>query len=134
MCTHEFSLEKRKKKKSVRSWKEKMDAPCSGSFSLPKHSELSSEQLRFLDQNFKNPDDLLHRAPHHLLATLFRDCSDLETHILQLHTSLARRTVSWISRSFAAKNALHNLNLDLQNLSLLTSKRSYSVNSVFGFS
>lgn len=111
-----------------------MDGPCSGSSSsLPKNSELSTEQLRFLDQHFKAPEDLFHGASHHLLTTLLRDCSNLETHILHLHTSLARRTVSWISRSFAAKNSLHNLNLDLQNLSLLTTQRLYSVNSVFGF-
>ncbi|XP_015897371.4 RINT1-like protein MAG2L [Ziziphus jujuba] len=100
-----------------------MDGPCSGSSSsLPKNSELSTEQLRFLDQHFKAPEDLFHGASHHLLTTLLRDCSNLETHILHLHTSLARRTVSWISRSFAAKNSLHNLNLDLQNLSLLTTQ------------
>lgn len=115
-----------------------MDNPYSGSGSssfavaLPKHSELSSENLSFLDQHFRTPEDLLHKAPH-LLASLCKQCSDLETHVLHLQTTLAKRTVSWISRSFAAKNALNNLSLNLQNLSLLTSKRLYSVNFVSGF-
>ncbi|PON44791.1 hypothetical protein PanWU01x14_263810 [Parasponia andersonii] len=88
---------------------------------LPNNSELSSEQTSFLDQNFGSPEDVPQKAPH-LLAVLRSQCSDLEGDLLRLQTSLAKSCVSWVSRSFEAKASAQRLNLDLQNLSLLTSQ------------
>lgn len=98
---------------------------------LPKHSELSSEQLSFLDQHFRTPKDLPHKAPL-LLSGLGRNCSDLDRDLLSLQISLAKSCVSWISHSFEAKAAAHRLSLDLQNLRLLTLQRLYNLNSIFG--
>ncbi|XP_062120576.1 RINT1-like protein MAG2L [Humulus lupulus] len=104
----------------------KMEAPSpsphgSATPALPKHSDLSSEQLSFLDQHFRTPKDLPHKAPL-LLSALGRNCSDLDRDLLHLQTSLTKSCVSWISHSFEAKTAAHRLNLDLQNLSLLASQ------------
>ena len=86
---------------------------------LPKPSDLSPHQLEFLDQHFRTHQDLLSKTPH-LFSSLNKRCSDLDTHLLSLGTSLTKRAVSWISRSFAAKTSLHNLNLKLHNLNLRT--------------
>ncbi|CAB4279001.1 unnamed protein product [Prunus armeniaca] len=90
--------------------------------SLPKHADISKDQLSFLNQQFRTQEDVLNKAPH-LLTALNSHCSDLTSHLLDFQTTLNGRTVSWICRSFSAKTALHNLNLSLQNLSLLTSQR-----------
>ncbi|BFG30806.1 hypothetical protein CerSpe_170800 [Prunus speciosa] len=90
--------------------------------SLPKHTDISKDQLSFLNQQFRTQEDVLDKAPH-LLTALHSHCSDLTSHLLDFQTTLNRRTVSWICRSLSAKTALHNLNLSLQNLSLLTSQR-----------
>nr|XP_023879771.1 RINT1-like protein MAG2L isoform X2 [Quercus suber] len=86
---------------------------------LPKPSDLSPHQLEFLDQHFRTHQDLISKTPH-LFSSLSKRCSDLDTHLLSLGTSLTKRAVSWISRSFAAKTSLHNLNLKLHNLNLRT--------------
>ncbi|GMN40751.1 hypothetical protein TIFTF001_009975 [Ficus carica] len=97
-----------------------------GTPALPKNSDLSSEQLRFLDRHFGASDEdlhlhlLLHKAPN-LLTVLHSQCSDLDSDLLRLQARLARCCVSWIPRSFAAKSAAHSLGLRLQNLSLATS-------------
>lgn len=100
--------------------------------SLPKHTDISKDQLSFLNQQFRTQEDVLDKAPH-LLTALHSRCSDLTSHLLDFQTTLNRRTVSWICRSFSAKTALHNLNLSLQNLSLLTSQRSYTLYLHLGF-
>lgn len=110
-----------------------------GTPALPKNSDLSSEQLRFLDRHFGASDEdlhlhlLLHKAPN-LLTVLHSQCSDLDSDLLRLQARLARCCVSWIPRSFAAKSAAHSLGLRLQNLSLATSSRSYFSHSVSWFS
>ena len=110
-----------------------------GTPALPKNSDLSSEQLRFLDRHFGASDEdlhlhlLLHKAPN-LLTVLHSQCSDLDSDLLRLQARLARCCVSWIPRSFAAKSAAHSLGLRLQNLSLATSPRSYFSDSVSWFS
>lgn len=100
--------------------------------SLPKHTDISKDQLSFLNQQFRTQEDVLNKAPH-LLTALHCHCSDLTSHLLDFQTTLNRRTVSWICRSFSAKTALHNLNLSLQNLSVLTSQRSYTHYLHLGF-
>lgn len=102
---------------------------------LPKYRELSSEQLRFLDDHFGAPEDplLLHKAPHDPLAVVRKQCSDLDSDLLRLQSRLAKCCVSWISRSFAAKSAAHSLALSLQNLSLITSPSSCLSNTGLDF-
>ncbi|XP_024018542.1 RINT1-like protein MAG2L [Morus notabilis] len=101
---------------------------------LPKYSELSSEQLRFLDDHFGAPEDplLLHKAPHDLLAVVRKQCSDLDSDLLRLQGRLAKCSVSWISRSFAAKSAAHSLALSLQNLNLITSPNGIGLKRFHG--
>ncbi|KAM6556031.1 hypothetical protein CsatB_003050 [Cannabis sativa] len=88
---------------------------------LPKHTDLSSEQLSFLHQHFQTPKDLPHKAPL-LLSELDRNCFDLDRDLIALQFILAKSCVSWISHSFEAKSDARRLNHDLQNLSLLTSQ------------
>lgn len=87
---------------------------------LPEHSELSPPQLAFLDEHFRTREDLLVRAPH-LVAALKKRSSDLDTDLRGLGRNFAKRVVSWISRSFAARTSIRNLNLKLENLCLRTS-------------
>ncbi|KAG6632240.1 RINT1-like protein MAG2L isoform X1 [Carya illinoinensis] len=86
---------------------------------LPKYSDLSPRQFAFLEEHFRTREDLLLRSPH-LLAALTKRCADLDDDLRALGRNVAGRAVSWISRSFAARNSLHNVTLKLQNLSLRT--------------
>ncbi|CAI0542273.1 unnamed protein product [Linum tenue] len=99
---------------------------CSGSSPrtngfLPRKGELSSHHLEFLNQKLATREDLLSRAPI-LSSELEAKCSELDADFLQLQRQLTKLSVSWISRSFAAKSSVRNLNLALENLSLVTSQ------------
>ncbi|XP_062029195.1 RINT1-like protein MAG2L [Rosa rugosa] len=101
-----------------------MEDPSSSSSStrcLPKPSDLSKHQLSFLNQHFQTHQDLLHKAPP-LHTSLRTRSSHLDSLLLHLKASLTQRTVSWIRRSFSAKTALHNIDISLQNLNLVTSQ------------
>ncbi|KAJ4825943.1 hypothetical protein Tsubulata_011176 [Turnera subulata] len=89
---------------------------------LPRRKELSSQLItEFLDQNLGTREDLnASRAPL-LLSDLSKQCSCLDSRLQALQRDLSKRAVSWISRSFAAKSAVTNLNLAFENLSLRTS-------------
>lgn len=109
-----------------------MEEPSPSTRSLPKPSDLSKTQLSFLNQQFQTHEDLLHKAPH-LFTALVTQSSDLDSHLLHLQATLTQRTVSWIRRSVSAETALHNLDLGLQNLSLVTTQRSCIVLPHLGF-
>ncbi|TKY46601.1 RINT protein MAG2L [Spatholobus suberectus] len=88
--------------------------PC-----LPNVTELAPQHVGFLDQHFRTKHDLSHESANlPLFSSLSQRCSELEP---LLHSHLAKRTVSWISRSFKAKSSLQQLSLALRNLSLRTS-------------
>lgn len=53
---------------------------------------------------------LLHNTASDLEAKLSGDCAELDAHLLQLYQSLSKLLISWISRSVAAKSAIHKLN------------------------
>ncbi|KAJ6691631.1 RAD50-INTERACTING PROTEIN 1 RINT-1 [Salix purpurea] len=88
---------------------------------LPRRSELSSQNIQFLDQDIVTHQDLLTRAPL-LLSDLTKECSNFDSHLLNLRRKLTKLAVSWISRSFSAKSSLSNVNFLLENLSLQTSQ------------
>ncbi|KAB5540716.1 hypothetical protein DKX38_013690 [Salix brachista] len=88
---------------------------------LPRRSELSSQHIQFLDQDIVTHQDLLTRAPL-LLSDLTKECSNFDSHLLNLRRKLTKLAVSWISRSFSAKSSLSNVNFLLENLSLQTSQ------------
>lgn len=94
------------------------------SLSLPNTTDLSPQHLGFLDQHLSTHQDLLLNASN-LSSSLSQQCSELDTNLQNLQNDLTKRAVSWISRSFSAKLALDNLNNNLQNLSLRTSRRQY---------
>ncbi|KAL6176118.1 hypothetical protein ACLB2K_052754 [Fragaria x ananassa] len=93
-------------------------SPCS---CLPKPSGLSDNQVRFLNEQFQTHQDLVHKAPP-LQTSLRTHSSLLDSHLQHLKSILSHLTVSWIRRSFSAKTNLHNLDISLQNLSLVTSQ------------
>ncbi|KAL6178696.1 hypothetical protein ACLB2K_050214 [Fragaria x ananassa] len=93
-------------------------SPCS---CLPKPSDLSDNQVRFLNEQFQTHQDLVHKAPP-LHTSLRTNSSLLDSHLQHLKSTLSHLTVSWIRRSFSAKTNLHNLDISLQNLSLVTSQ------------
>ncbi|KAJ6309732.1 hypothetical protein OIU76_014629 [Salix suchowensis] len=88
---------------------------------LPRRSELSSQNIQFLDQDIVTHQDLLTRAPL-LLSDLTKECSNFDSYLLNLRRKLTKLAVSWISRSFSAKSSLSNVNFLLENLSLQTSQ------------
>lgn len=88
---------------------------------LPRRSELSSQNIQFLDQNLVTHQDLLVRAPL-LLSDLTKERSNFDAHLLNLRRKLTELAVSWISRSFSAKSSLSKVNFMLENLSLQTSQ------------
>ncbi|KAG5517295.1 hypothetical protein RHGRI_037897 [Rhododendron griersonianum] len=53
---------------------------------------------------------LLHNTASDLEAKLSGDCAELDAHLLQLYQNLSKLLISWISRSVAAKSAIHKLN------------------------
>lgn len=98
-------------------------SPCS---CLPKPSDLSDNQVRFLNEKFQTHQDLVHKAPP-LHTSLRTHSSLLDSHLQHLKSTLSHLTVSWIRRSFSAKTNLHNLDISLQNLSLVTSQGSFPI-------
>ncbi|KAJ0020262.1 hypothetical protein Pint_31579 [Pistacia integerrima] len=96
---------------------------------LPKHSDLSPHQVGFLDQHFETLRDL--PASSHLFTSLNNSCSDLDTHFFSLETHLSKHAVSWISRSFPAKTALHKLNLKLASIQYLMQLHQCSFDLVY---
>lgn len=88
---------------------------------LPRRSELSSQNIQFLDQNLVTHQDLLVRAPL-LLSDLTKERSNFDARLLNLRRKLTELAVSWISRSFSAKSSLSKVNFMLENLSLQTSQ------------
>ncbi|XP_057954360.1 RINT1-like protein MAG2L isoform X2 [Malania oleifera] len=94
-----------------------MEAP---SIVLPGHRELSPALLLSLEEHFRTFQDLS-GAPD-LASELIKSCSDLEADLTLLRRKLISLSVSWISRSFAAKSTLREMTLSLQNLSLYSSR------------
>ncbi|KAK2640949.1 hypothetical protein Ddye_022712 [Dipteronia dyeriana] len=88
---------------------------------LPKHSELSLQQLGFLNHHFNTHEDL--STASRLFQSLTNQSSQLDADLLRLRTNLTKLAFSWISPSFHIKTAFHNLNFNIQNVSLQTSKR-----------
>ncbi|XVF13799.1 hypothetical protein REPUB_Repub08aG0238900 [Reevesia pubescens] len=81
---------------------------------LPKVRELCREQSAYLNQHFKTQEDVSSNSTSsRLLSECSKHCTELETCLLHLHTTLIERALSWISRSFRAKASLANLNLTL---------------------
>ncbi|KAL5763599.1 hypothetical protein ACOSQ2_016193 [Xanthoceras sorbifolium] len=76
---------------------------------LPKHSELSLQQLGFLNHHFKTREDL--STSFHLFQSLTSQSAQLEADLLRLRANLTNLAFSWISHSFHFKTALHNLSL-----------------------
>lgn len=104
---------------------------------LPKMNDLTTKQhnideiIGFLDQNLKTKQDLFIESTQFLISSsLTKQCSQIQSYLLN---RITKRTVSWISRSFKANSSFHQLTLSLQNLSLLTSPRPYSLLPSFLF-
>ncbi|KAA8544524.1 hypothetical protein F0562_022536 [Nyssa sinensis] len=95
---------------------------------LPRHRELSPSVLGFLEHHFRTPNDVSSGASD--LETQLKDiCVELDADLHNLQSNLNKLLLSWISRSFGAKTALHKLNLKLRNLSLLHTKPQYVTGS-----
>ncbi|CAJ1965464.1 unnamed protein product [Sphenostylis stenocarpa] len=94
-------------------------APSSSPPRLPNVTDLAPQHAAFLDQHFRTKRDLSQGSSNlSLSSSLSQQCSELESLLLR---HAAKRTVSWISRSFLAKSSLHQLSLALRDLSLRTS-------------
>ncbi|XP_028758886.1 RINT1-like protein MAG2L [Neltuma alba] len=89
--------------------------------SLPNVTDLSPLLLGFLDEHFSTHQDLSLNASL-LSSSLGQQCKELDTQLGNLQNDVTKRAVSWISRSFSAKSALDELNRNMQNLSLRTSR------------
>ncbi|RDY11639.1 RINT1-like protein MAG2L, partial [Mucuna pruriens] len=86
---------------------------------LPNITDLTPQQVGFLDQHFRTKHDLSNESANiSLTSSLSQQCSELDSHLLN---HVTKRTVSWISRSFKAKSSLQQLSLALPNISLHTS-------------
>ncbi|KAF7833630.1 RINT1-like protein MAG2L isoform X1 [Senna tora] len=96
--------------------------------SLPNITDLPPQHLGFLDHHFSSHQDLSSNASN-LSSSLTQQCSELDSHLQTLQNELTKRAVSWISRSFLAKSALDQLNRDMQDLGLRTSRRRYGIGS-----
>jgi len=101
---------------------------------LPNMNDLTSnidDIIGFLDQHLKTKQDLFIESTQlHISSSLTKQCSQIHSYLLN---RITKRTVSWISRSFKANSSFHQLTLSLQNLSLLTSPRPYSLLPSFYF-
>ncbi|XVF00007.1 hypothetical protein REPUB_Repub03eG0249100 [Reevesia pubescens] len=81
---------------------------------LPKAGMLCRQQLEYLDQHFSTQKTYVSSSScSSLLSEWIEHCSDLETCVLHLRTTLIQRALSWISTSFRAKASLTNLTLNL---------------------
>ncbi|KAK6263470.1 hypothetical protein QUC31_009286 [Theobroma cacao] len=79
---------------------------------LPKLGKLCRQQAEYLDQHFKTQKDVSSSSSC-LLSEWTKHCTDFDSCLLHLRTTLMERALSWISRSFRAKACLGNLNLSL---------------------
>ncbi|XVE57245.1 hypothetical protein DITRI_Ditri04bG0076100 [Diplodiscus trichospermus] len=82
---------------------------------LPRVGNLCRQQSEYLDQHFKTQKDVSSSSTtcSFLLSEWTKSCSDSDTCLLHLRTTLMERALSWISRCFRAKASLSNLNLTL---------------------
>ncbi|KAK9274040.1 hypothetical protein L1049_018854 [Liquidambar formosana] len=87
---------------------------------LPNHRDLSPHLSRFLDDHFSSHQDL--STAFDLETQLSENYADLNSGLAGLQKNLTKLVVSWISRSFTAKSALHRLSLNVHNLGLYTSQ------------
>ncbi|XP_050203880.1 RINT1-like protein MAG2L [Mercurialis annua] len=87
---------------------------------LPTLTELSTNQIEFLNKQLNTRKDLITKAPL-LLTDLTKSYSDSHSDHINFQRNLAKRIVSWISHSFEAKSSVTDLNYMLENLSLRTS-------------
>ncbi|XP_057482985.1 RINT1-like protein MAG2L [Actinidia eriantha] len=86
---------------------------------LPDHRDLSPNLLGFLHHNFttntaatdnhRHHFTLLHDRACDLAEGLTAECAESDAHLLHLQQNLPKLLISWISRSIAAKTALHSL-------------------------
>lgn len=90
------------------------------STSMHPHNDLSPHMVELLDFHFRNHDDL--STVSDLAAELKKKCADLDSNSRNLNKRLTSLLASWTCRSYGAKISIHQLNCELQKLSLSTSQ------------